>query len=63
MRTSANQLFGVVSLPATDDVLLQQLLDDVGDVGHVHFVDETVDGLFQRFPAHPLVRQTEEKRK
>lgn len=48
----------MVWLPAADDVLLQQLLDDVADVGHVYFVDETVDGLLQRFPAHPLVRQT-----
>lgn len=55
--------FGAVLLPATDDVLLQQLLDYVGDVGHVYFVDETVDGLLQRFPAHPLVRQTVGKRK
>lgn len=50
------------SLPAADDVLLQQLLDDVADVGDVDFVDETVDGFLQRFPAHPLVRQTAEER-
>lgn len=31
--------------PPPDDVLLQQLLDDVADVWHVDFVDETVDGL------------------
>lgn len=30
-------------IPAPYYVLLQQLLDDVDDVGHIDFVDETVD--------------------
>lgn len=45
-------------LPAPDDVFLQQLLNDVGNVGHVDFVDETVDGLLQSLPAHSLIGQT-----
>lgn len=44
--------------PPPDDVLLQQLLDDEGDVRHVDFVDQTVDGLLQGLPAHPLIGQT-----
>ena len=43
--------------PSPDDVLLQKLLDDVDDVGHVDFVDQTVDGLLQSLPAHPLIGQ------
>lgn len=43
--------------PPPDDILLQQLLDDVDDVGHVDFVDQTVDGLLQSLPAHPLIGQ------
>jgi len=43
--------------PPPDDVLLQQLLDDVDDVGHVDFVDQAVDGLLQGLPAHPLIGQ------
>ena len=36
--------------PSSDDVLLEQLLGDVDDVGYVYLVDETVDGLLQGFP-------------
>ncbi len=43
--------------PPPDDVLLQQLLDDVDDVRHVDFVDQTIDGLLQGLPAHPLIGQ------
>lgn len=45
-------------LPAPDDVFLEQLLNDVGNVGHVDLVDETVDGLLQSLPAHPLIGET-----
>lgn len=44
-------------LPAPDNVFLQQLLDDVDDVGHIDFVNQTVDGLLQSLPAHPLIGQ------
>jgi len=35
-------------------------LNNVGNVGNVHFVDQTIDGLLQGFPAHPLILQTVE---
>lgn len=44
-------------LPAPDDILLQQLLDDVNNVGHIDFVNQPVDGLLQSLPAHPLIGQ------
>lgn len=34
-----------VCSPSPDDIFLQQLLDDVDNVGYVDFVDKTVDGL------------------
>lgn len=46
------------SLPAPHYVLLQKLLNDVGDVGNVDFVDQTIDGLLKGFPAHSLILQT-----
>lgn len=48
-------------LPAPHNVLLQQLMNDVADVGHVDFVDETIDGLLQRLPAHSLVCEARDK--
>mmetsp|Transcript_31091 Transcript_31091/g.65530 ORF Transcript_31091/g.65530 Transcript_31091/m.65530 type:complete len:434 (-) Transcript_31091:286-1587(-) len=40
---------------ASDDVLLEEVDDDVLDVGDVHFVHEAVDRLLERLPRHPLV--------
>ena len=42
--------------PTTDNVLREEFPDDDGDVGTVHFVDQTVDGLLERLPGQPLVR-------
>lgn len=50
------------SSPSSDDVFLQQLLDDVDDVGNIDFVDQTIDGLLQSLPAHPLIGQAAEGR-
>jgi hypothetical protein len=40
---------------ATDEVLAKQLRHNELDVRRVDLVDETVDGLLQGIPGHPLV--------
>lgn len=40
---------------ASDQVLGEELGDNVLDVGDVDFVDEAVDGLFERLPSHALI--------
>ena len=40
---------------APDHVLREDLREDVLDVGRVHLVHQTVDGLLQRVPCHALV--------
>ena len=40
--------------PSSHDVLSEQLAHNRTNVGHVHFVDVTVDTLFQRLPRQSL---------
>ncbi len=49
---------GLAKQAATaNQVLLNQLANDDAQVPHVDLVDETVDGLFERFPGDALVSQ------
>ena len=41
---------------AAHHVLGEQLAHDDADVGDVHLIDETVDGLFERLPGQALER-------
>ena len=50
--------YATKTLPSSDNVLLEELLDDVDDIGDVHLVDETIDALLQGFPGHALVGRT-----
>ena len=45
-------------LPSSDNIQLQQFLDNVADVGNVSLVDQAVNTLLQGFPCQPLVCET-----
>jgi len=51
-------IFQRLIIPSSDNIFLEQLSNDVNDVGYVDFVDETIDALLQRFPRHALVWYT-----
>lgn len=56
--TLAVMIFQRLIIPSSDNIFLEQLSNDVNDVGYVDFVDETIDALLQRFPRHALVWYT-----
>ena len=51
-------IFQRLIIPSSDNIFLEELSNDVNDVGYVDFVDETIDALLQRFPRHALVWYT-----